>query len=89
MNRNFRIAHWGVILSFPTLVFTGFALKYPETWWARPLLLWEGHFAFRGLVHRSAAIVLIASTIYHVIHLADKSARPLVPESDVPHVERR
>jgi formate dehydrogenase gamma subunit len=72
MNLNFRIAHWGVILSFPTLVFTGFALKYPEAWWARPLLLWEweGHFAFRGLVHRSAAIVLIAATLYHVIHLA-------------------
>jgi len=70
MNRNFRIAHAGVILSFPTLVFTGFALKYPEAWWARPLLLWEGHFAFRGLVHRSAAIVLIAFTVYHVIHLS-------------------
>jgi formate dehydrogenase gamma subunit len=70
MNRNFRIAHWGVILSFPTLVFTGFALKYPEAWWARPLLLWESHLAFRGLVHRCAAIVLIASTIYHVIHLS-------------------
>ena len=27
MNRNFRIAHWGVIVSFPVLVFTGFALK--------------------------------------------------------------
>jgi formate dehydrogenase gamma subunit len=70
MNRNFRIAHWGVILSFPTLVFTGFALKYPEAWWASPLLLWESHLAFRGLVHRCAAIVLIASTIYHVIHLS-------------------
>ncbi len=70
MNRNFRIAHWGVILSFPTLVITGFALKYPEAWWARPLLLLEGHLAFRGIVHRTAAVVLIASTIYHVIHLA-------------------
>jgi formate dehydrogenase gamma subunit len=70
MNLNFRIAHWGVILSFPTLVGTGFALKYPEAFWARPLLLWEGHFALRGLVHRSAAIVLLASTIYHVIHLS-------------------
>ncbi len=69
MNRNFRIAHWGVVLSFPTLVITGFALKYPEEWWARPLLLGEGHFAFRGLIHRSAAVVLVASTIYHVIHL--------------------
>ena len=70
MNRNFRIAHWGVILSFPTLVYTGFALKYPEAWWSSPLLLWESHIAFRGLVHRSAAIILLLSTIYHVIHLA-------------------
>jgi formate dehydrogenase gamma subunit len=70
MNRNFRIAHWGVIVSFPTLVITGFALKYPEAWWARPLLLLEGHFAFRGIVHRTAAVVLIVSTLYHVLHLA-------------------
>jgi len=70
MNRNFRIAHWGVILSFPILVFTGFALKFPEAWWARPLLVWEGHFAFRGAVHRAAAVILIVSTLYHVIHLS-------------------
>jgi cytochrome b subunit of formate dehydrogenase len=70
MNRNFRIAHAGVILSFPILVFTGFALKYPEAWWARPLLLFEGHFAFRGAVHRTAAVVLILATLYHLIHLA-------------------
>jgi len=70
MNRNFRIAHWGVIFSFPTLVFTGFALKYPEAWWSGPLLMWEGHFAFRGAVHRAAAVVLVVSTLYHVIHLS-------------------
>jgi cytochrome b subunit of formate dehydrogenase len=70
MNRNFRIAHAGVILSFPTLVFTGFALKSPEAWWARPILLWEGHLAFRGAVHRSAAVILVAATFYHLIHLA-------------------
>jgi len=69
MNRNFRIAHAGVILSFPTLVFTGFALKFPEAWWARPILLWERHFAFRGAVHRAAAVVITAATLYHVIHL--------------------
>jgi formate dehydrogenase gamma subunit len=70
MNRNFRIAHAGVILSFPTLVITGFALKYPEAWWARPLLLLESHFALRGAVHRGAAIVLVVATLYHVIHLS-------------------
>jgi formate dehydrogenase gamma subunit len=70
MNLNFRIAHAGVILSFPILVYTGFALKYPEAWWARPMLLLEGHFAFRGAVHRTAAVVLVVATVYHVIHLA-------------------
>jgi cytochrome b subunit of formate dehydrogenase len=70
MNLNFRIAHWGVILSFPTLVVSGFALKYPDAWWTHPLLLWDGHSGFRGAVHRSAAVVLVAATLYHLIHLA-------------------
>jgi len=69
VNLNFRIAHWLTVLSFPVLVVTGFALKFPDAWWARPMLLWEGHFAFRGLVHRVAAIVLLSSLAYHVIHL--------------------
>ncbi len=70
MNLWFRIAHWGVMLSFPTLVFTGFALKYPDSWWSAPFLLWGRHEAFRGRLHRAAAIVLIAATLYHFVHLA-------------------
>jgi hypothetical protein len=48
MNLNFRIAHWLVVASFPVLVVTGFALKFPDEWWARPMLIWETRFAFRG-----------------------------------------
>ena len=70
MNRYFRIAHWAVMLSFPTLVCTGFALKYPEQWWAKPLLLWESHVAFRGTLHRAAAVLLLAAMVYHCVHLA-------------------
>jgi cytochrome b subunit of formate dehydrogenase len=33
-------------------------------------LLWEGHIGFRGGVHRSAAVILVAATLYHLIHLA-------------------
>jgi formate dehydrogenase gamma subunit len=69
MNLWFRIAHWGVMLSFPVLVFTGFALKYPDSWWSAPFLLWGKHDAFRGTLHRAAAVVLIAATVYHLIHL--------------------
>ena len=70
MNLYFRIAHWGVMLSFPTLVLTGFALKFPDSWWAQPLLQWEGHLASRGAIHRIAAVVLLASVAYHFIHLS-------------------
>lgn len=70
MNLWFRIVHWCVMLSFPTLVFTGFALKYPESWWSAPFLLWGRHEAFRGTLHRAAAVVLIAATLSHLVHLA-------------------
>ena len=70
MNIWFRIAHWGVMLSFPTLVFSGFALKYPDSWWTAPFLFWGKHEAFRGQLHRTAAVVLIAATLYHFVHLA-------------------
>jgi formate dehydrogenase gamma subunit len=69
MNLHFRIEHWLVLLSFPTLVVTGFALKFPEQWWASPILRWESEFAFRGTVHRVAGVVLIASLVYHAVHL--------------------
>lgn len=70
MNLQFRIAHWLVQLSFATLVWTGFALKYPDAWWAAPLLQWERELGFRGLVHRVAGALLIAALVYHALHLA-------------------
>jgi formate dehydrogenase gamma subunit len=70
MSGSFLIVHWGLIVSFTVLVVTGFALKYPEAFWARPLLIWEGHFAFRGALHRAAAVLLIATMAYHILCLA-------------------
>jgi len=70
MNLHFRIAHWLVVVSFPILVITGFALKFPESWWAHGFVLLEGRFIFRGTLHRAAAIVLVASIAYHIVHLA-------------------
>ena len=42
-----RVQHALLVISFFTLVWTGFALKYPDQWWARPLLLLE---VLKGLV---------------------------------------
>jgi cytochrome b subunit of formate dehydrogenase/5-methylcytosine-specific restriction endonuclease McrA len=69
MNLHFRMAHWMVVASFPVLVITGFALKFPDAWWAKPLLLWESRFAFRGLVHRAAGVLLVGAVLYHAVHL--------------------
>jgi cytochrome b subunit of formate dehydrogenase len=70
MGFHFRIAHALVVVSFPILVVTGFALKYPEAWWAMPLLGWETGLGFRGGLHRLAAVLLILAFIYHLLHLA-------------------
>lgn len=70
MNRHFRRAHLLVVLSFGTLVVTGFALKYPDAGWAAPLLALEGRWAVRGLVHRGAALLMTLALVYHVLHLA-------------------
>jgi cytochrome b subunit of formate dehydrogenase len=69
MSLHFRIAHGLVVLCFPVLVVTGFALKFPGSWWAAPLLAFEGQLAFRGLLHRLAAVGLLAALGYHVAHL--------------------
>jgi cytochrome b subunit of formate dehydrogenase len=79
LNRHFRVAHWLVLVSFPVLVVTGFALKFPDAWWARPLILWDGHFDLRGTIHRVAAVVLLIALAYHVVHLTlDKRARHIL-----------
>ena len=70
MSRALRWQHGLVMLSFPMLVYTGFALKYPSSWWAEPLMHWEPHVALRGILHRIFAVMLMATLVWHVVHLA-------------------
>jgi cytochrome b subunit of formate dehydrogenase len=64
-----RIQHALLAISFIVLVWTGFALKYPEQWWAQILVRWESHFPVRGTVHRIAGVVLMATAVLHVATL--------------------
>ncbi len=65
-----RAQHFLLLASFLVLVWTGFALKYPLGWWARPLLIWESpRFPLRGILHRIAAVVFMAVAAMHVISL--------------------
>jgi cytochrome b subunit of formate dehydrogenase len=70
MTRLLRWQHGLVMLSFTTLAYTGFALTYPEHWWAAPLLRWETELGLRGALHRLAAVVLLSSLAWHFVHLA-------------------
>jgi cytochrome b subunit of formate dehydrogenase len=79
MNRGFRIAHGLLASSFIVLAFTGFALKYPDAWWAAPLLSWESQFPLRSWIHRIAAVVMLGATLFHLIHLlVDHRARACI-----------
>ena len=64
-----RVQHAVMAISFIVLVWTGFALKYPDQWWARPLLLMEGTRSLRSLIHRIAASVFVAVAVTHAISL--------------------
>jgi len=64
-----RVQHILLITSFVILVWTGFALKYPDGWWARPLLAWETKRPIRGIVHRVAAVVFMVVAGMHIVSL--------------------
>ena len=64
-----RLEHAVMAISFITLVWTGFALKYPDQWWARPLLMLEGATSMRSIIHRVAAVVFMAVAVTHLISL--------------------
>ena len=64
-----RLLHGALALSFVTLTWSGFALKYPDQWWARPVLLLEGARSARSILHRVAAVVFVATALAHLISL--------------------
>jgi cytochrome b subunit of formate dehydrogenase len=64
-----RVQHAVLVISFLTLVWTGFALKYPEQWWSRLLLSLESKYPVRSLIHRVAAGLFLAVSAAHLISL--------------------
>ena len=82
---NERVQHGILLVSFVLLVITGFALKFPGSFWAAPIVRWEKDFPLRGLVHRVAGVVLIAAGFYHLLYLlftveGRKDLRAMLPK---------
>lgn len=57
------IGHMVLTVAFIALALSGFALRYPETWWAQILFHGETGLAARGIVHRAAAVVLVGVAV--------------------------
>jgi cytochrome b subunit of formate dehydrogenase len=74
MTLGFRVAHGLLAASFLVLVYTGFALTFPEAWWSKPLAEIGGPSDLRGTIHRIAAVVMLGAAAVHAVHLA-KSRR--------------
>lgn len=64
-----RIEHATLAISFIILAWTGFALKFPDQWWARPALLWETSRSARGLVHRFSSVIFMSAALAHLLSL--------------------
>ncbi|HEX8815738.1 MAG TPA: cytochrome b/b6 domain-containing protein [Terriglobales bacterium] len=65
MSGNQRLQHILLFTSFIVLVITGFALKYPTSWFSGLLGLSEH---LRGIIHRVAGVVLVAVSLYHLAY---------------------
>ncbi len=80
MTVNERIQHGSLALSFIVLVITGFMLHFPDAWWVEHIRdLSKDAFEYRSLLHRIAAVVMIAASLYHLYYVAfTKRGRQLI-----------
>jgi cytochrome b subunit of formate dehydrogenase len=65
-----RLQHFFLLTSFITLVITGFMVRFPDAFyavWIRSVI--PTFFDIRSLVHRIAAVVIIAASLYHCYYL--------------------
>lgn len=87
MSLSERIQHGLLLVSFITLVLTGFALRFPDAWWVVPMRNFSPWmFELRSLSHRIAAVVMVSASLYHLYYVlfvprGKKLIRDLLPVS--------
>ena len=70
MSLSERVQHAVLVVSFVTLVISGFALKFPDAWWVATLRqISPLTFLIRSLAHRVAGVVMVAAGLYHCYYL--------------------
>jgi cytochrome b subunit of formate dehydrogenase len=70
-----RIQHAALMITFSLLAWSGFALKFPFSWWAYPITLLGGEEPRRSF-HRAAALFFVVVGLLHVGYmLFDRKGR--------------
>ncbi|HET8680054.1 MAG TPA: cytochrome b/b6 domain-containing protein, partial [bacterium] len=62
-----RVEHFLLLLSFNVLALTGLPQKYASTGWGERLISALGGIDQTRLIHRTAAVVLMAQGLYHLV----------------------
>lgn len=75
MNYNELWQHTALMITFVVLVISGFSLRFSEAWWVQLIFGREGGFAFRGTVHRVAAVLFALSAVWHGVYLGTARGR--------------
>ncbi len=65
-----RLQHFLMALSVLMLIITGFPIKYGHTQWAKYVINLFGGFGNMFNVHKTFAVIMILSALYHVFWLA-------------------
>jgi len=78
MNRNELLQHTTLMVTFTVLAITGFAFHYSGSWWAKLMFGWPGGYIARRTIHEIAAVLFIATAIWHLIYLFSKRGRNFI-----------
>ena len=62
-----RIQHMLTFVTFLTLAFTGLPIHFFESFWAEPFNSLLGGVNITRIIHRTIAVVMITSMVYHVL----------------------
>ncbi len=72
--------HTFLMVTFLTLVFSGFALRFSEAWWVKFIFGHEGGFPLRGIIHRTAAVLFVGTAIWHIVYLTTARGRKFLKD---------
>lgn len=62
-----RIQHMLTFVTFLTLAFTGLPIHFLEAFWAEPFNSFLGGVEITRVIHRTIAMIMIASMVYHLL----------------------